>query len=55
MIPEAEIRIMCAMTNPPQPRCAEIVTECGETIAVVRLEQLKRAYEQLVALEVAKS
>lgn len=50
MIPTARIRIECSMVNPPKP------TGCGifdgdKMIAVITLEELKRAAAQLSSLE----
>jgi hypothetical protein len=54
MLPCAELRLLCAMVNPPKPLGFDIVVD-GAVVATLDLEEFKRAVLRLKELEAQRS
>jgi hypothetical protein len=50
MIPIAKLRIECIATNPVKP-AGVCVIDNGDVIAVLEIDELKKAYARLIELE----
>jgi len=51
MIPTARLRIEYAPMNPPKPTGVVVIDGGDQIIAVIELEELRRAFEALQKLE----
>lgn len=54
MIPSGELRIECAAVNPQKPIGIHVLVD-GKPVAVLTLDQLKIASDDLARLELARS